>query len=171
VPGVAQITAAAILGRLGNPNRFTSPAGVRSFTGLVPTLDASGLTGRHGGPTKRGDAVLRQALFMAAGQARRLDPVLAANYHRLMVTAGKHHRSALCHIATALLNRIIACWRTGQPYTLRDVDGTPVTRDQARAIITEQYAVAKEVRAQRRTTTAGAGRPDHRLGTIRPEAR
>jgi transposase len=58
-PGVAEITAAAILGRLGDPNRFDSLAGARAFTGLVPSLDASGLSGRHGGPTKRGDAVLR----------------------------------------------------------------------------------------------------------------
>ena len=41
-PGVAAITAAAILGRLGDPNRFTSLAGARAFTGLVPILDASG---------------------------------------------------------------------------------------------------------------------------------
>jgi transposase len=66
-PRVAAITAAAILGRLGDPNRFTSLAGARAFTGLVSTLDASGVNSRHGGPTKRGDAVLRQALFMAAG--------------------------------------------------------------------------------------------------------
>jgi transposase len=157
-PGVADITAAAILGRLGDPARFTSLAGARAFTGLVPTLDASGLTGRNGPPTKRGDAVLRQALFMAAGQARRIDPTLAAKYHRLMVEAGKHHNSALCHIATALLGRIIACWRAGQPYVLRDVDGTPVTKEQARAIIADRYTIPKELRAQRRTTTAGTGR-------------
>jgi transposase len=161
-PGVAQITAAAILGRLGDPTRFTSLAGVRAFTGLVPTLDASGLTGRHGGPTKRGDAVLRQALFMAAGQARRIDPTLAAKYHRLMVQAGKHHNSALCHIATSMLNRIIACWRAGQPYILRDVDGTPVTKDQARAIIAERYAIPTDLRAQRRTTASGTGRRNKR---------
>lgn len=82
-PGVTAITAAAILGRLGDPNRFDSLAGARAFTGLVPILDSSGLNGRHGGPTKRGDAVLREALFMAAGQARRIDPTLAAKYHRL----------------------------------------------------------------------------------------
>ncbi len=29
--------------------------------------------------------------------------------------AGKHHNSALCHIATTLLTRIVACWRTGRP--------------------------------------------------------
>jgi hypothetical protein len=151
-PGVAVITAAAILGRLGDPNRFNSLAGARAFTGLVPILDASGLTGRHGGPTKRGDAVLRQALFMAAGQARRIDPTLAAKYQRLMIDAGKHHNSALCHIATTLLTRIIACWRAGQPYVLRDVDGTAVTIEQARAIIAERYAIPKDLRARRRTT-------------------
>jgi transposase len=151
-PGVATITASAILGRLGDPNRFASLAGARAFTGLVPILDSSGLTGRHGGPTKRGDAVLRQALFMAASQARRIDPTLAAKYHRLMTEAGKHHNSALCHIATTLLTRIIACWRAGQPYQLRDIDGTPVTTDQARAIIAARYMIPKDLRARRRTT-------------------
>jgi transposase len=156
-PGVAAITAAAILGRLGDPSRFHSLAGARSFTGLVPTLDASGLSGRHGGPTKRGDAVLRQALFMAAGQARRIDPTLAAKYHRLMVQAGKHHNSALCHIATTLLTRIITCWRTGQPYQLRDLDGRPVTKEEARAIIAERYQIPTDLRARRRTTTTTTG--------------
>jgi transposase len=158
-PGVAEITAAAILGRLGDPNRFGSLAGARAFTGLVPSLNASGLSGRHGAPTKRGDAVLRQALFMAAGQARRIDPTLAAKYHRLMVDAGKHHNSALCHIATTLLTRVIACWRTGQPYQLRDVDGRGVTKQEARAIIAERYQIPKDLRARRRTTSpAGTDR-------------
>lgn len=158
-PGVGPVTAAAILGRLGDPNRFDSLAGARSFTGLVPILDSSGLTGRHGGPTKRGDAVLREALFMAASQARRIDPTLAAKYHRLIVDAGKHHNSALCHIATTLLTRVIACWRAGQPYQLRDIDGAPVTIEQARAIIAERYAIPKDLRARRKTTTdAGTDR-------------
>ena len=73
-PGVAQITGAQILGRLGDPNRFDSLAGVRAFSGLVPSLTASGVTGKHGRPTKAGDAVLREALFIAADHARRLDP-------------------------------------------------------------------------------------------------
>jgi transposase len=89
-PGVAQVTGAQILGRLGDPARFRSLAGVRAFSGLVPSLDASGASGKHGGQTKAGDAVLRQALFIAADHARRIDPTLAARYHRLMVSAGKH---------------------------------------------------------------------------------
>jgi hypothetical protein len=94
---------------------------------------------------------------MAAGQARRIDPTLAAKYHWLMVDAGKHHNSALCHIATSLLNRIMVCWRAGQPHIVRDIDGTPVTREQVRAVIAERYTIPKEIRTRRRTTTAGTG--------------
>jgi len=64
-------------------------------------------------------------IFDDHSQARRIDPTLAARYHRLMVTCGKHHNSALCHISTALLTRIIACWRAGTPYQIRDTDGSP----------------------------------------------
>jgi hypothetical protein len=155
VPGVGAILGAQILGRLGDPNRFRSLAGVRSFSGLIPSLDASGVSGRHGGPTKRGDACLREAIFMAADQARRIDPTLAARYHRLMVEAGKHHNSALCHIATALLTRIVACWRAGEPYVIRDTDGTVVSVAEGRRIVVDRYTVPCGLREQRRAIARG----------------
>jgi len=136
-PGVGAVTGAVMLGRLGDATRFSSLAAARSFSGLVPSLDASGVSGRHGSPTKRGDALLREALFISANQARRLDPTLAAKYHRLMVEAGKHHNSALCHIATTLLTRVVSCWRNQSPYELRDIDGRQVTAAEARKIIAE----------------------------------
>src|SRR5215471_3311671 len=151
-PGVGTINGAQILARLGNPARFRSLAGARSFTGLIPSLAASGTSGHHGPPTKSGDAPLREALFMAADQARRTDPTLAVRYHRLMVKEGKHHNSALCHISTVLLTRIIACWRAGTPYQLRDTDGTPITPTQGRQIISQRYQISAELRAQRRTS-------------------
>lgn len=155
-PGIGAITGAVILGRLGDASRFHSLAAVRAFSGLVPSLDSSGLSGRHGSPTKRGDALLREALFMAANQARRYDPTLAAKYHRLMTENGKHHTSALCHVSTALLTRVAACWRNQTPYQLRDIDGQPVSPEQARTIIAERYTVPEQVRTAR--TTTGKGR-------------
>ena len=155
-PGIGVVTGAVILGRLGDATRFSSLAAARSFSGLVPSLDASGVSGRHGSPTKRGDALLREALFISANQARRLDPTLAAKYHRLMVEAGKHHNSALCHIATTLLTRVVACWRNQTPYELRDVDGRSITTAQAREIIADRYTVPDEIRRAR--TTTGTGR-------------
>lgn len=155
-PGVGAVTGAVILGRLGDASRFRSLAAVRSFSGLVPSLDSSGVSGRHGGPTKRGDALLREALFISANQARRLDPTLAAKYHRLMVNNGKHHNSALCHIATTLLTRIAACWNNQTPYQLRDVDGHPVDQTHARQIIADHYQIPDDIRRAR--TTTGTGR-------------
>jgi transposase len=154
-PGVGAITGAVILGRLGDASRFQSLAAARAFSGLVPSLDASGVSGRHGRPTKRGDALLREALFISANQARRLDPTLAAKYHRLMVETGKHHNSALCHIATSLLTRVVACWRNQTPYQLRDLDGQVVDGSQARAIITERYQIPNDIRRARATTGTG----------------
>ena len=114
-------------------------------------------SGRHGPPTKSGDASLREALFLAADHARRADPTLAARYYRLMVHEGKHHNSALCHIAPTLLTRIIACWRAGVPYQVRDTDGTPLSAARGRAIIAERYRVSDELRARRRTSHAKTG--------------
>jgi len=150
-PGVGQILAAQIVGRLGDPQRFTNLAAVRSYSGLVPRQNSSGVASAAGGPTKQGDACLREAIFLAADHARRSDPTLAQRYHRLMVENGKHHTSALCSIGAALLTRIATCLRKGEPYLLLDIDGTPITAQQGRAIAKERYSVPEAVRKARRT--------------------
>jgi len=42
------------------------------------------------------------------------------------------------------------------PYVICDVDGTPVTPDQAKKIIAERWTVPPDVRARRRSTKARA---------------
>jgi transposase len=153
VPGIGDVLAGQILGRLGDPTRFVSLAAARSFSGLIPKRNASGLTNHAGGPTKRGDACLRAALFQAADRARKTDPTLAARYQRLMCAAGRHHNSALCTIATVLLTRIVACLRAGTPYQLRDVDGTQIDEEHGRAIVASRYQIPTDVRAARRSVT------------------
>ena len=49
-----------------------------------------------------------------------------------------------------------------RPYELRDVDGTPVTREQARAIIAARYTVPQEVR-QRNNRRARKERAERRM--------
>ena len=164
-PGVGDILAGQILGRLGDPSRFASLAAARSFSGLIPKRNASGLTDHAGGPTKRGDACLRAALFQAADRARRVDPTLAARYQRLMCDTGRHHNSATCTIATVLLTRLVACLRNGTHYQLRDTDGTPITEAQGRAIVAARYQVPAEIRAARRSISKArsATRRDERV--------
>lgn len=164
-PGVGDILAGQILGRLGDPTRFAGLAAARSFSGLVPKRNASGLTDHAGGPTKRGDACLRAALFQAADRARKVDPTLAARYQRLMCDTGRHHNSATCTIAAVLLTRIVACLRSGTPYELRDVDGTVITEAEGQAIVSERYRIPAEIRDARRSVAKArsATRRDERV--------
>lgn len=153
-PGVAVTSAGAILGRIGDMRRFENLGGVRAFTGMVPKVDQSGLSDNpHRGITKKGDPGLRQALFLAADAARKVDPTLAARYHRLMTTGGKHHVSAVCALATVLITRIAACWRTGTHYVLRDIDGREISDIEGRKICRERYRIDPATRAARRTTS------------------
>jgi transposase len=149
-PGVGPVLAAGIRGRLGDANRFANLAAVRSFSGMIPGVNQSGTAQGQPSITKQGDPGLRRDLWFAAELARHQDPQLAAKYHRLIVERRLHHYSAVCHIATTLLTRIAACWRTGQPYTVRDTDGRPVDPAQARAIIAERYTIPPEARRRSR---------------------
>jgi transposase len=150
VPGLGGVLGAGIVARFGDLDRFANLAGVRSFTGLVPKIDQSGLTHGHRGITKAGDPGLREVLYLAADYLRHIDPQLAARYHRLIVESGKHHDSALCHLATNLATRLAACWRRRERYMLRDVDGTPITETEGRAIVTARYKIPADVRRARR---------------------
>ena len=164
-PGLGVTLAAGILGRTGDLNRFRNLSGVRAYTGLVPKIDQSGTSHRHGPPTKKGDPGLREALYLATEQARKVDPTLAARYQRLIVEDGKHHVSAICTLAPVLMTRIAACWRNGERYILRDLDGHQITDAQGRAICRERYTVTAEQRHQRRQPTTAKqhkGRTDRR---------
>lgn len=156
-PGVGPVTSAIIAGRIGDPHRFTSLAAIRAYSGLVPKVSQSGTSDPKLGLTKAGDPLLREALFMAADQARRIDPQLGAKYARLM-TGDRHHDSAICHIATNLLTRIATSWRTGQPYLIRDVDGREVTPAEGRAIVKERYKIDQN----KRVAAAGRRMNQHR---------
>jgi Transposase IS116/IS110/IS902 family/Transposase len=155
-PGLGPTLSAAILGGIGDPRRFANLAGVRAFSGIVPKRDQSGLTDGHKGITKAGDAGLRKALFLAADHARRVDPTLAARYHRLVTAEGKHHNSAICSVASVLITRIAACWRNGQRYELRDEHGNLISEADGRAICAVRYKIDPELRAARRRTSSAA---------------
>jgi transposase len=153
-PGIGPVLSAAILANAGDFNRFANLAGVRSFTGFVPKIDQSGLVAGHKGITKAGDAGLRQALYLAADHARRIDPTLAQRYYRLVMVEGKHHNSALCSVAAVLITRIAACWRKGELYQLRDEDGDVITEAEGKAACTDRFKIDPKVRAARRRITS-----------------
>jgi transposase len=134
VPGVGTVVASVIRGCVGNLDRFTNLAALRAYTGLIPRENSSGTTDRRGKISKAGPSMLRWSLYLAADTARKWDPELAELYRRLMVERGRHHNQALCAVASHLVGRIWAVCREGRPYQWRDLDGNPISRDQARTI-------------------------------------
>jgi transposase len=169
-PGLGSVLSAAILANAGDFNRFANLAGVRSFTGFVPKIDQSGLVAGHKGITKAGDAGLRQALFMAADHARRIDPTLAQRYYRLVMVEGKHHNSALCSLSAVLITRIAACWRKGELYHLRDEDGEAITEAEGKEVCTDRFKVDPKVRAARRRNTPAKVHKNRTAGRGRKES-
>jgi hypothetical protein len=173
-PGVGPVVAGIIAGRIGDPHRFTQLSAVRKFAGLVPSVSSSGTQATTGKVTKSGDGLLRHGAFIAADSARRTDPQLAAKYVRLM-EENRHHNDAIIHLAAILLTRVVACWRHGVPYVIRDLDGTELTPEQGRRIVAEHHQVDPEIRQRSRATSTAKtlkGRPPgEAAGRARKESR
>jgi hypothetical protein len=66
--------------------------------------------------------------------------------------ARQDHLGAVCVVAAHLAERAWAVMDRDMPYVICDTDGTPVTAEQAKAIITERYSAAA-------AGAAGRGRP------------
>lgn len=75
-----------------------------------------------------------------------------------MVERGAHHIKALCVVAAKLAERFWTVEARGEPYVVRDLDGTPVTSEQARRIIAGRYTVSEDVRRRRRSTKTRRGK-------------
>ena len=77
--GVALLNAAILIAELGDLHRFTRPAELMSYLGLVPSEHTTGADRQQGGITKMGNGYARRALVEAAHHYRvpaRLTPHL-----------------------------------------------------------------------------------------------
>jgi transposase len=159
--GVGQDGAAVYVFFVGDVERFTSQKEFRGWSGLVPGSDQSGDAEKKGlRMTHAGPDLIKKYAYINTEVARQWDPQIAAIYYDQMVNKGKHHVQAVCCCATHLLDRVRAVLRDGRPYELRDVDGTPVTWQEARAIIAERYQVPEEVRKRNSQRTRKARRDE-----------
>lgn len=165
LPGLAEVGGPALVAVMGDPARFSGAAAFRRFTGLAPKASETGDTDRKGQPiSKAGSSLLRTTLVRAADTARRQDPQLAAVYHAQMVERGKSHLGAVCVVAAELAERAFVVMARGAPYELRDLDGRPVSLEEARSLIASHFTVPAEVRARRRGTKVGKA-PQSAQGT------
>ncbi len=161
IPGVGEHTAPVFLAVVGDPARFGSQAAFANWTGVVPgarqssDVEAKGLR-----MTKAGPPIIRWALYQAGQIGRRYDPQLAWVYYREMVQHGKNHKQALGVVMSHLTARVLTVLREDRPYEPRDIEGKPVSREEAKGLILSRYRVPEEVRREkrRRNPAKGSGR-------------
>jgi transposase len=152
IPGVGDHTAPIFLATIGDPVRLRSQSSFANYCGVVPGANQSSESEAKGlRMTKAGPPIMRWALFQAGGIGRAHDPQLACVYYREMVHNGKNHMQAMGAVMSHLSARVLAVPREDKPYQLRDIDGKPVSREEARKIILEKYQVPENIRRERRS--------------------
>jgi hypothetical protein len=93
---------------------------------------------------------MKWGLYLAGDVSRQRDPQLAYVYYRQMMYHGKTHNQAMGAVMSHLAARILVVRQERRPYELRDIDGKPITKKEARQLILSRYQVPEEIRRQRR---------------------
>jgi hypothetical protein len=151
VPGMGVVVAPIVRAFFGDGTHLVDAKAAQSFVGMNPSNWSSGSVSQPSRSiTKEGPEELRLAFYLAANNARMVDPQLADFYRRLMVERGHCHAKATCAVARKLIGRVWATITTDRTYELRDLDGKPITKRQARQLVTE-LAVDERVRARTRS--------------------
>ncbi len=121
IPGIGLVTAATVLGRVGDPRHLQSLRELSAFCGLVPREKSTGDKTRRGSITRLGNNALRALLVEASWVAIRHDKELEQFYHRI---ASRHHiqyaqQKAIVAVAHKLTLRIYRVLVERREYSLR----------------------------------------------------
>ena len=121
IPGVGLLTATALVGCVGDAQRFPTARHFASYLGLTPREHSSGARRRLGAISKRGDAYLRMLLTHGARSVLCHANRPAARPHRLTQWAlalaqRRGHNPAAIALANTLARVAWAVWTTNTPF-------------------------------------------------------
>ena len=155
--GIGTLIAPIILAFMGQFEKFSSINKIKAFLGFVPRKKQSAGTDRKGlRIIKDGPNIFKEHIYMAVETARHWDVQFAHRYHNLL-RQGKHHKQAICALGNMLIARVFSiakrrakAFASGDialaksiRYQLRDLNGNPISKSEARAIILRDYPSTK----------------------------
>jgi transposase len=100
IPGIGYFSALLIASEIADINRFHSSKKLASYTGLVPSLNQSGIRKSYGKITKEGNRYLRWVLVQCAHVAIKQDERFMKFYERI---AKKSKQKAIIAVARKLV--------------------------------------------------------------------
>ena len=105
IPGLGELSAAAILSEYGDIKNFSSPNKMLAFAGLEPSIIQSGTLENNGKMVKHGSGHLRYTIMNTAMIILRYSPTFY-DYYLKKRSEGKCHRVALSHVCKKLIRVI-----------------------------------------------------------------
>jgi transposase len=122
IPGIGAATAAVLVAKIVDIERFATPDQLVNYFGIFPEEDRSGVD-KQGNPlpsgamhmSPKGNDLVRCYLWNAARVAIQHNPAVAALYCRLR-SRGKRGDVAMGHCMRKLLHLVFAVWKTDQPF-------------------------------------------------------
>jgi transposase len=122
IPGIGTATAAVLVAKVIDIDRFVSAEHLVGYFGIFPQEDSSGVD-KQGRPlpagtlrmSPKGNDLVRGYLWNAARTALVHNPAVRALYQRLKAK-GKRGDVALGHCMRKLLHLVFAVWKTNRPF-------------------------------------------------------
>jgi transposase len=121
IPGVGLLTSTALVGFIGDIQRFPSGRHFASYLGLTPREYSSGLKRNLGRISKRGDGYLRTLLIHGARSvlvhARKQQPDRLREWANQLARTRVHNKAAVA-VANKLARIVWAVWKHEKPFAL-----------------------------------------------------
>jgi transposase len=122
IPGIGEATAAVLVAKIVDINRFATPESLVNYFGIFPEENSSGVD-KRGRPlppgtlpmSRKGNDLVRCYLWNATRVAIQCNPAIRAQYHRLK-SRGKRGDVAMGHCMRKLLHLVFAVWKTNRPF-------------------------------------------------------
>jgi transposase len=122
VLGIGVATAAVLVAKIVDIDRFATPQQFVGYFGVFPEEDSSGVD-KYGNPlppgslrmSRKGNDLVRHYLWNAARAAVRHNPAVRALYRRLKAK-GRRGDVAIGHCMRKLLHLVFAVWKTNRPF-------------------------------------------------------
>jgi transposase len=122
IPGIGTATAAVLVAKVVDIDRFATPAQFVGYFGAFPEEDSSGVD-KRGKPlppgtlrmSRKGNDLVRHYLWNAARVAIVHNPAIRALYQRLRAK-GRRGDIALGHCMRKLLHLVFAVWKSNRPF-------------------------------------------------------
>jgi transposase len=140
IPGIGRTTAAILVAKVVDIDRFATPESLVNYFGVFPEEDSSG-TDKEGRPrptavmrmSRKGNDLVRAYLWNAARAAIRYNPAVGAQYRRLRAR-GKRGDVTIGHCMGKLLHLVFAVWKTNRPFDAGHYAWEPVGEQAATTV-------------------------------------